>query len=257
MSRLVAVTGAASGIGAATAHALRQRGDRVVGIDLQDAEVRADLSTAEGRAEAVAAVTDLADGRLDALVTCAGLSRAGAPQVSVNYFGTTELVTGLQPALAAAPAPRVALVGSVSATHPHDAALVEACLAGDEGRALAEADRLVATGRPHEIYSSTKAALAQWLRRISTTPPFAGEGIAVNAIAPGVVLTPMTAELVADPQWKAVMDAAVPMPLNGYAPPETIAAALLWLVSPENSHMAGQVVYVDGGAEALTSLAAR
>ncbi|MCD4523570.1 SDR family oxidoreductase [Nocardioides sp. cx-173] len=253
MSRVVAVTGSASGIGAATAALLRQRGDRVIGVDRADAgvEVVADLSTAQGRAEAVAAVTELTGGVLDGLVTCAGLSRAGAPQVSVNYFGTTELVDGLRPALAASSAPRVALVGSISAIQPHDAALVDACLVGDEPAALALAESALADGRPHEIYSSTKAALARWLRRVSVTADFAGAGIALNAIAPGVVLTPMTEELVSDPQWRQVMDRAVPMPLNGYASPETIAYALAWLLSVENSHMAGQVVYVDGGAEAL------
>ena len=253
MSRVVAVTGAASGIGATTAALLREQGDRVIGVDLHDAEVCADLSTPSGRAAAIADVTALSGGRLDGLVTCAGLSRAGAPQVSVNYFGTVDLVLGLQSALAAAPAPRVALVGSISGTHPNDAAIVEACLAGDESTALNAAEAAVAAGRAHEIYSSTKAALARWMRRIAVTADFAGAGIAVNAIAPGVVLTPMTAELVSDPQWKAIMDAAVPMPLNGYAPPEAIGNALLWLIAPENSHMAGQVVYVDGGAEAVAS----
>jgi NAD(P)-dependent dehydrogenase (short-subunit alcohol dehydrogenase family) len=204
------------------------------------------------RAAAIDGVIARADGPLDGLVTCAGLSRAGAPQVSVNYFGTTDLVLGLRGVLAASTAPRVALVGSISATQPFDAALVEACLAGDEPAALARAESLVAERRPHEIYSSTKAALGRWLRATSVTPDFAGAGIAVNAIAPGVVLTPMTAELVADPAWKRVMDAAVPMPLNGHAAPETIAHALWWLLSAENSHMAGQVVHVDGGAEALT-----
>ena len=252
MSRLVAVTGAASGIGAATAAMLRERGDRVIGVDLHDADVCADLSTRQGRVAAVDGVVALAEGRLDALVTCAGLSRAGAPQVSVNYFGTTDLVVGLLPALAAAPAPRVALVGSISATQPTDAALVEACLAGDEPGALALAEQAVADARPHQIYSSTKAALARWLRHTSVTPEVAGAGIALNAIAPGVVLTPMTVELVSEPRWKQVMDAAVPMPLNGYASPETIAHALGWLIAVENSHMTGQVVYVDGGAEALT-----
>lgn len=252
MSRLIAVTGSASGIGEATVAMLQEGGDRVIGVDLHDAEVRADLSTPHGRTAAIDGVVALADGRLDGLVTCAGLSRAGAPQVSVNYFGTTDLVVGLRHVLAASAAPRVALVGSISATQAHDAALVEACLAGDETAALAIAEALAAEGRPHEIYSSTKAALARWLRRTSVTPDFAGAGIALNAIAPGVVLTPMTTELVSDPGWKKIMDAAVPMPLNGYAPPETIAHALGWLLSPENSHMAGQVVYVDGGAEALT-----
>lgn len=252
-ARVVAVTGSASGIGASVAALLRERGDQVIGVDLRDAEVEADLSTPAGRSAAVAGVRERCGGVLDGLVTCAGVSRAGAPQVSVNYFGTTELVVGLQPALAASGAGRVALVGSISATHPHDAALVAACLAGDEAAGLVRAEEVALGGRSHEIYSSTKAALALWLRRIAITAEFASAGIPVNAVAPGVVLTPMTAELVADPQWKAVMDAAVPMPLNGYAPPEAVAHALLWLIAPENSHMAGQMVFVDGGAEVLTA----
>lgn len=254
--RLLAVTGSASGIGATTAAMLRARGDRVIGVDLRDAEVCADLSTSDGRAETVAGIVALAGpegGALDGLITCAGLSRAGAPQVSVNYFGTVDLVLGLQPLLAAAPAPRVALVSSISSTQPSDPAIVAACLAGDESAALEAAEAAVAAGRPHEIYSSTKLALNRWLRGAAVSADFAGAGIAVNAIAPGVVLTPMTAELVANPDWKRVMDAAVPMPLNGYAPPEAIAHALLWLVAVENSHMAGQAVFVDGGAAALTA----
>jgi NAD(P)-dependent dehydrogenase (short-subunit alcohol dehydrogenase family) len=251
--RTIVVTGAASGIGATTADLLRSRGDRVISVDLRSADVCADLSSPSGRADAVAGVATLVgDGVLDGLVTCAGLSRAGAPQVSVNYFGTVDLVTGLRPLLARSAAPRVALVSSISSTQSADAAVVDACLAGSEPDALAAAEAAVAAGRPHEIYASTKAALNRWLRRTAVSEEFAAAGIAVNAIAPGVVLTPMTEELVSDPQWKAVMDAAVPMPLNGYAPPEAIAHALLWLLAPENTHMAGQVVFVDGGAEALT-----
>jgi NAD(P)-dependent dehydrogenase (short-subunit alcohol dehydrogenase family) len=53
-----------------------------------------------------------------------------------------------------------------------------------------------------------------------------------------------------DPTMRAVMDAAVPMPLNGYAAPEAPAELLAWLVSEANSHVTGQVIYVDGGAEA-------
>ncbi|QYJ03093.1 SDR family oxidoreductase [Nocardioides panacisoli] len=249
----MAVTGAASGIGAATAALLRERGDRVVAVDLHDADVCADLTTPRGRRSAVEQVTELANGPLDGLVTCAGLSRAGAPQVSVNYFGTTDLVTGLRPVLAASSAPRVALVGSIAATHPHDADLVAACVDDNEDHAHTRAEELVADRRPHDIYPSTKAALAHWLRRTAVTEEYAGAGIALNAVAPGVVLSPMTAELVSDPKWRAVMDAAVPMPLGGYSPPKAIAHALLWLIAPENTHMAGQMVFVDGGAEVITS----
>jgi NAD(P)-dependent dehydrogenase (short-subunit alcohol dehydrogenase family) len=251
VSRVIAVTGSASGIGRATTALLTEQGARVVGIDLHDAEVCADLTTAEGRAQAVAETTALAGGSLDALITCAGLSQAGPPQVNVNFFGTTELVDGLRPALAAETPGRVVLVGSVSAMHGHDAELVEHCLAGAERAAVARAGELVNERRSHEIYSSTKVALGRWLRLVSVTPEYAGAGIPVNAVAPGVVLTPMTEALVRDPQMREVMDRAVPMPLGGHAPAEAVAGALVWLASPENTHMTGQVVHVDGGAHVL------
>lgn len=248
--RRVVVTGAAAGIGRATADLLRDRGHTVVGVDLADVEVCADLATAAGRAAAVAAVLDRTDGVVDGLVTCAGTSRPGPTQVSVNYFGTTELVTGLRSALAASPAPRVALVGSIAGTQPHDHAIVDACLADDEPRARALAERALEQRRQHEVYPATKAALARWTRRTCTTPGYADAGVAVNVVAPGVVLTAMSEQLVADPEWRRVMDKAVPMPLNGYAPPAAIGHALCWLLAPENTHMTGQIVYVDGGAEA-------
>jgi NAD(P)-dependent dehydrogenase (short-subunit alcohol dehydrogenase family) len=70
----IAITGAASGIGQATAAVLAERGDRVIGVDLDAAEVSADLSTPAGRLEAAEEITERANGRLDGLVTSAGLS---------------------------------------------------------------------------------------------------------------------------------------------------------------------------------------
>ncbi len=245
MTRKIVVTGAGAGIGAATAALLRARGDRVIGVDLAHVEVTADLSHAEGRAAAAAAILEQCDGAIDGLITCAGVSNATPLQVNVNYFGTTELVEALLPGLVAGGG-RVALVGSISGTQPVESAIVEACLAGDEAAAVAAAE----AARPHSIYPSTKSALAQWMRTRAVSPEFAGAGVPMNGIAPGVVLSAMTAGLISDPEWKKIMDAAVPMPLNGYAEPEVIGNALIWLVSPENTHMAGQMIYVDGGAEA-------
>ncbi|MCX4552833.1 SDR family oxidoreductase [Streptomyces sp. NBC_01387] len=250
MTRHVAVTGAASGIGHALAALLTARGDEVIGVDLADAEVCADLSTPDGRASAVGGVLERCDGVLDALITCAGVAAPGRLMISVNYFGTTELVTALRPALAAADRPRVGVVGSISGTQQGDPRIVAACLSGDESLATARAEEAVARGDARQLYPSSKAALAQWLRRTCVSPGWADAGIPLNAVAPGVVLTPMSAELVADERMREVMREAVPMPLNGYADPETVAHALAWLTAPENSHITGQVVYVDGGAEA-------
>ncbi len=119
------------------------------------------------------------------------------------------------------PAPRVVLVGSISGTQPVDQALVEALLAGDVDEAARLTEAALADGRPQQLYPSSKSALTQWARRTAVTPGWADAGIAINVVAPGVVLTQMTTDLFADPRMKQVMDAAVPMPLHGYAAPRT------------------------------------
>ncbi|MEU3734292.1 SDR family oxidoreductase [Streptomyces sp. NPDC033538] len=249
MPRNVVVTGSGSGIGAALTALLRTRGDRVIGVDLRGGEVDADLSTPDGRAAAAAAATEAAEGVVDAVVTCAGTSVPGTAMVTVNYFGTTEFVTALRPALAAAPRPRVVVIGSISGTQPTDPDVVAACLADDENKALAHAERAVADGRARQLYPSSKAALAQWARRTAVAEGWADAGIPVNVVAPGIVLTPMSAGLFDDPEMRKVMDTAVPMPLNGYLQPEDVARAVLFLACDDNSHITGQVLYVDGGAE--------
>ncbi|WP_112470458.1 SDR family oxidoreductase [Streptomyces triticisoli] len=250
MTRRIVVTGAGSGIGAAVTALLRAEGDRVIGVDLRGADVVADLSTPAGRTEAAEAAARTAGGVVDAVVACAGTAVPGEAMVTVNYFGVTEFVTALRPALAASPAPRAVVIGSISGTQPADPAVVAACLAGDEQRALVHARAALADGREAELYPSSKSALAQWARRTAVTEAWAGAGIPLNVVAPGVVRTPMSARFFDDPVMRQTMDAAVPMPLNGYMEPEVIARAVAFLASVENSHITGQVLYTDGGAEA-------
>ncbi|MFI0479125.1 SDR family oxidoreductase [Actinomadura sp. 9N215] len=267
MARTIAVSGSASGIGESLAGLLRDQGDTVIGVDLKDAEVCADLAGPEGRARAVAEVLDRCGGTLDGVVACAGVSTVLQPPptavqstssarptftdltVKVNFFGAVALLDGLRPALARAGRPRAAVVGSISATQPVDDAVLRACLDGDEPAALEAAARVVEAGAGNKLYPSSKSALAQWLRRACVTPDWAGAGIPLNAIAPGVVRTPMSAPLFEDERMFKAMNDAVPMPLNGYADAEVIAEALRWLISPANSHMTGQIIYIDGGAE--------
>ena len=180
----------------------------------------------------------------------------GAKQEALHIFAfhlAQQLrvdVLALQPALARSAAPRVALVSSMSSLQPLDQPLLEALLADDEPAALARAEELAtdpATG--NLIYAASKRAISRWVRREAIGPAWAGAGIPLNAVAPGIVKTPMTHDMLADPQYAAFMDMVVPMPLNGHMQPEVVAELLAFLVSAANSHVTGQVIYADGGAE--------
>jgi NAD(P)-dependent dehydrogenase (short-subunit alcohol dehydrogenase family) len=101
------------------------------------------------------------------------------------------------------------------------------------------------------LYASSKQALVRWVRRRAAAAEWAGAGIPLNAIAPGVIRTPMTAEYLSTPEAAAELARIVPMPLGGFADPQVCAYLLAWLTDPENTHLCGQVVFVDGGSDAV------
>jgi NAD(P)-dependent dehydrogenase (short-subunit alcohol dehydrogenase family) len=254
MPRCYVVTGSASGMGAATKSLLEAEGATVIGVDLHDANVVADLATPEGRQVMVDGVRASADGGIDGVIACAGVAGGGGADteqiVRVNYFGAVAVLSGLREHLGASEAPRAVVVSSDSAIMGHlktswDDALVEACLQGDEDEAL----KLRGTDGPR-AYCSAKRALIHWARRVSSTPEWAGSGILLNVVAPGVILTPMNRYLFATPERADETARLRPQPL-GWGKPEHVASLLTWLTSKENGFVSGQVISIDGGYEAL------
>ena len=249
--RTIAITGSGSGMGAELSARLTAAGDRVIGIDLKNAEVQADLGTPTGRAEAIERVTELSGGALDGLVTLAGL--AGFPErpasllISVNYFGTVEMLAGLRPLLANGTEPAAVAISSNSTTcQPGlDEALIASCLEGDE-----EATRALAgEGDSVPTYPVTKTALAWWVRRHAPTPEWAGAGITLNAVAPGAIHTPLLQEGLEHPTVGPLI-AAFASPLGRNGRPEEIAALLDYLLGPNGRFFCGSVIFCDGGMDA-------
>ena len=242
--RTVVVTGSASGIGAAATRMFTDAGCRVIGVDLHEADVVADLATPAGRTSMVEQVTALAADGLDVVVANAGALGPSELTVRVNHFGALATLEGLRPLLGG-PAPRAVLVASRAVLLEVDDRVVEACLAGDEEKAAAlaaECERGVA-------YASSKRAVARWMRRAAPSPEWAGAGVPLNAVGPGAVATPMIAHRSAEEQARLLEGR--PMPLGGVAQAEEVAAAIGWFASVENSKVTGQVLFADGGGECL------
>jgi len=251
----IAITGAASGIGAATTTRLRNEGHTVIGVDLRDTAVIADLATAEGRQSAVAEVLDACDGVLDGLVTCAGLSgypgRPGSLLASLNYFGTIEVMEGLRPALARSThgPSAVAISSNSTTTAPnYSMELVEALLSGDEAAACAVADTIDSL----VVYAPTKLAVARWVRHSAISPEWAGAGIRLNAVAPGMIATPMIDEGNSDEFIARQLEMfKQTIALGRAGRPEEIAALIALLLSADGGFFCGSVLFCDGGTDAL------
>jgi NAD(P)-dependent dehydrogenase (short-subunit alcohol dehydrogenase family) len=235
--RAALITGAASGIGRASALAFASAGACVALVDIDAdglAEAASAARAAGGRAEVLVAdvtdlraVTDAVDGavhmfgRLDAAHNNAGVP---GPYVPLDEYSEEDFLQVLQVDLAG-------VWRCMRAEIRHMRAQGSGAIVNTSSMlgAAAMPDNSAYVAAKHGMPGLTRAAALE----------LGGTGIRVNAIAPGVTRTGMTST-VSDDLLRAV-------PLERIAEPEEIAAAAVWLCSPEASYITGSVLVADGG----------
>lgn len=246
---IYALTGGATGIGAELKRQLIERGDEVITVDIKEGDIVADLSSDAGRQAAIDGISARAPDGLDGFIPCAGLPPVAKPVsliARVNYFAVIATVEGLRDLLAKKRG-AVLIVSSNSAPMvPADDPYVQDCLSGDEQKACAgieERDGQTA-------YAGSKRAVTMWMRR--HVVPYAAQGIRMNAVAPGITMTPLSEQVMEDEQLGAAMKQFGEMvPLGGVAQPPQIANVMSFLLSPAADFVCGSVFFVDGGSDAM------
>jgi len=242
------VTGGASGIGAAISQQLQSEGHTVLSVDIQEADIVANLATAEGRSAAIAAIREATRDGLSGLVACAGVGSHVPDRTlitAVNYYGAVDLVEGLRESLAENGA-SVLFISSNSAPMETNPAYVQALLSEDETAANAIAE----TMESQPVYSGSKQAVTIWMRR--NTQPYAAQGIRMNAIGPGYTRTPLSAAVEDDPNYgDAIKQFIESIPVGRPGLPQDMADAASFLLSDKASFICGSMLFVDGGHDAM------
>ena len=241
------ITGAASGIGACIKARLTQQGYDIIGIDLKGETISADLSTREGRQNAIDKALELSGGKIDRLVLAAGLGghlEDGQLVARVNYFGAIELLDGLKDALEETSG-RIVVISSNSAqmrTDP-ESDIVRCLLEGNEGQAM----QYIGDSHGALTYGVSKHAVARAVRRRAAE--WGQAGITLNAIAPGMTETPMFRGAADHPVIGKSVE-AIPIPKTRVASPDEIAGVIEFMLSDAAEYMQGSIIYVDGGTDA-------
>ncbi|CRZ14065.1 3-alpha-hydroxysteroid dehydrogenase [Mycolicibacterium neworleansense] len=243
-------------MGLQAAQRLRNLGHTVIGVDLKEAEVVADLSTPLGRRAAADAVLAACDGVLDGAVLAAGLGPGpGAERnrliAEVNFLGVVELLDAWRPALAAADRAKVVVISSNSTTTVPvvPRRTIRALLARDTDRAVRSL-RLLGRNGSALMYAASKIAVSRWVRINAVSAAWAGAGIRLNALAPGAILTPLLKAQLADPrEGRAVR--SFPVPIGGFGDAGQLADWICFMLSDSADFLCGSVVFVDGGTDAF------
>ena len=236
------VTGASGGIGSCIARALHGQGAQVVltgtrrealdelAASLGDGAfvMTANLSDAEEVAGIAAAATELAGAPIDILVNNAGITRDGLMMRMKDEDWDVVMDVNL----------KAAMILSRSVMRP--------MMKNRWGRIIQISSIVGYTGNPGQAnYAAAKAGMAGFTKALAAE--VASRGITANMIAPGFIRTPMTDALTDD--QKTALLGNVPADRLGEA--EEIAAAVVYLASPQSGYTTGATMHINGGMAML------
>lgn len=250
---LAVVTGAASGMGLATAQLMAQAGWPILMCDLHADSLAANATTMPHAVETLVGditepsfgqnlVARLAGRQIGAFVHSAGLSPTlGTVEriLDVNLAATMRLVEAVRPVMS--PGAAAVLFASCSGQQLGDVldAQIEAVTTPDQVASLAA----ICSGNTGIAYSMSKRAVQALVRREAKA--FGKRGLRIVSISPGIIDTPMgRAEMEQQPIMKMMLENSA---FERAAQAEEVAAVALFLCSPAASYVTGTDILVDGG----------
>jgi NAD(P)-dependent dehydrogenase (short-subunit alcohol dehydrogenase family) len=251
--KVAIITGAATGIGRASAVVFAQAGARLVVTDVREEELRHTVEVVRGVGGEIVPVTaDLARADAAAALVDTALSRWGRLHVLFNNAGVGTMVVGGTVETIDLDRWDLAQDVNVRAMYLVSRAAVPA-MRGAGGGSIVNTSSVAAfrgsLGRPSHAYAASKGAVLALTRAMAAS--YGRDRIRVNAICPGTIRTRLTADFIERAERDAAEGRGIP--LGRVGEPEDIAQCALFLASDEASWISGAAIVVDGGALAAST----
>ncbi|HET8576323.1 MAG TPA: SDR family NAD(P)-dependent oxidoreductase [Methylomirabilota bacterium] len=243
--KVAIVTGAGSGIGRASALRLAAEGAQVACVDIATDAARATQKAIEASGgQALALAADVTDDQACGRMVEETLACWGRLTTLVNSAGVRPVAVDVAPPPAEF---RRVIEVNLTGTYLASRAALGALRASGAGAItnLGSIYGLVG-GSMAPSYAAAKGAVVNLTRQLALNW---APAVRVNCVCPGVIATPMTAELRKDPTWTE--EVLRKYPLGRFGQPEEIAAAILYLSSDEAAWVTGVALPVDGGYTAI------
>ena len=246
-NKVAIITGAASGMGAATARRFGREGASVVVADLLEDEGRAVVSSIEeSGGKAVFQRLDVTDEASWAACVAAAVSAYGKLDILVNNAGISG--SAVNDLLESGIWDRIMSINSTGVFYGTKYAVEQ--MRGNGGGSiinLSSISGVVGQSMVHMAYNASKGAVRTMTK--STAVQFGSDGIRCNSVHPGLMPPMRTSGATADPSVRAKMLKSVPLGRTGEV--DEVANAILFLASDEASYVTGTELYVDGGYLAM------
>lgn len=251
--KVAVITGAATGIGRATAALFSREGARLVLSDVRGDELAGSLALVrQGGGQAVTAMADLARAEACPAVIAAALQTYGRLDVLFNNAGVGTMVVGGTVETIDLEHWDLAQDVNVRAMYLLSRAAVPAMRAAGGGAIINTSSVSAFRGsasRPTHAYAASKGAVLALTRAMAAS--YGRDRVRVNAICPGTIRTRLTADIIAQVERDAAAGRGIP--LGRVGEPEDIARCALFLASDDAAWISGTQIVVDGGAMAASA----
>lgn len=249
-TKTICIFGGNGGVGSSLINILSTSNYKIINIDLENSDVNTDLLQESDRKICIDKISEITNGYFDSVVFCSGghYPMSSADIVSLNYYAVVEMCNNLKKISKQSFSIILLSSATISQIDEDFKNLAKRYLSSSEESTRKSLSKIFTSDSMNQ-YIISKMSLAFWGVIHSVDQEWLEKKIRINILAPGVLDTKLTKQLLAFPDGSKIIKDSAP-PIKRFGKPHEVAKLIEFLISDDASFINGSVFYIDGGMSA-------